>query len=67
MRELKVVDVRRMSTFADWYNVINSRRHRMRILQGEVHGLAADTAHGLGFKYLGPGLFIGTPVSWGAV
>ena len=47
MRELKVVDVRRMTTFAHGDDVVYGGAQRMGVLQGEVHGPPAYTAYRL--------------------
>ena len=54
---MQVADVRGVATFADWNNMIDCRRKRMRILVGEIHGLATDPADSLGLKDLEAGGF----------
>ena len=51
MCQLQVVDVARVSAFSQGDNVVNRRAERMRILQGEVHRLSADSADGLCSEY----------------
>lgn len=56
-----------MTTFADRNNVIDCRGQRVRVVVAEVHGLAADTAHGLSLEDLLSGFLERSSVSWKAV
>lgn len=47
MRELKVVDVGRVSTFCQRDDVVYRRAEGVGVLQREVDGAATNTAHGL--------------------
>ena len=46
--ELKITDVRWMSTFADRDDMINGGTQWVGVLQREVHGLSTEGAYGLG-------------------
>ena len=63
MGELEIVQVRRVSAFADRYDVINSRRQWMRIAIRKIYRLSAYPADCLRLEYLLPGGFEGGAVT----